>query len=485
MANSSISRLPALLIIACAIGLPFQAWAEIYKWVDDRGNAHFSDKPPADKRNVQIMDVKPGPATSHGMLGTHTAPTLRPAAYDGVLPSRRIRLEKIIMGLEGDSGANVVIGRQHQGGACLPTGGGFYWSDGRVEVRESAYYEAFNKAATELKYTVQDNTAQLFATQNKESSELSIAAVVTQLEVNRCRHQTATHDNPDVSEKVASYIKIEWSVFDLLERKVVFKIETEGADSGLYDVNLGGGIVASRVKSFRNAATNLFSNPGFTTLLQPSLTSASAEASQAYRSKDMERLPVTLHYGSGKARFATVVGSLKNATVTVRSVEGHGSGFVVSEDGYVITNAHVIGNSDKAIVITKDVEQHATVVRVDTKRDVALLKVDGQGSLEHVMISKNKIGTGESVYVIGTPLYEQFSHTVTRGIISAQRRMEDGNIYYQTDAAINPGNSGGPAFNEAGEVIAITVAGLFNRQGSSLNINFLIPIDEALRALAL
>ena len=86
-------------------------------------------------------------------------------------------------------------------------------------------------------------------------------------------------------------------------------------------------------------------------------------------------------------------------------------------------------------------------------------------------------------FTFGTPLSEKLSSTVTRGIISANRFLEDKQAYYQTDASINPGNSGGPAVNKFGEVIGIAVAGLINRSGSSVNINFLIPIEEAIKTL--
>lgn len=91
--------------------------------------------------------------------------------------------------------------------------------------------------------------------------------------------------------------------------------------------------------------------------------------------------------------------------------------------------------------------------------------------------------TGTPVYIMGTPLSESLSYTVTRGIVSAVRKMEDEQLYYQTDAGVNPGNSGGPAFDPAGEVVAMAVSGLLTRQGGSLNINFLIPIDEVLGSL--
>jgi serine protease Do len=89
---------------------------------------------------------------------------------------------------------------------------------------------------------------------------------------------------------------------------------------------------------------------------------------------------------------------------------------------------------------------------------------------------------GDEIYVIGTPLDLSLSETITKGIVSAERII-DGQPYLQTDAAINPGNSRGPAFDANGELVAIAVAGIFTSSGASVNINYLIPIDEAMKSL--
>jgi S1-C subfamily serine protease len=97
-------------------------------------------------------------------------------------------------------------------------------------------------------------------------------------------------------------------------------------------------------------------------------------------------------------------------------------------------------------------------------------------------IDSQVVSLGEEIYVVGTPLDERLDFSISRGIISARRTL-DKRSYYQTDAAVNPGNSGGPVFNSSGNVIGITVAGLFTRDGGSRNINYVIPILDALDAL--
>jgi hypothetical protein len=123
-------------------------------------------------------------------------------------------------------------------------------------------------------------------------------------------------------------------------------------------------------------------------------------------------------------------------------------------------------------------------VRREPHRDVALIKTQTLTTVAAAKIARTKLTEGDTIYVIGTPLDESLSNTITKGVYSAFRE-HNGLTYYQTDAAVNPGNSGGPVFDERGELLAISVAGVFTRDGASLNVNYLIPIADALQALNL
>ena len=110
------------------------------------------------------------------------------------------------------------------------------------------------------------------------------------------------------------------------------------------------------------------------------------------------------------------------------------------------------------------------------------LSTAAAANLAPVTVATQEPRPGDPLYVIGTPLSLKLCHTVTQGILSAVRN-ERGRRLYQTDASINPGNSGGPVFDASGELVALSVAGLFTPQGSSLNVNYLIPVEQALGAL--
>ena len=164
----------------------------------------------------------------------------------------------------------------------------------------------------------------------------------------------------------------------------------------------------------------------------------------------------------------------------VERPRGVGSGFVVSADGYIMTNAHVVDGADEVVVtLTDKREFKAKVVGSDQRTDVALVKIEASG-LPAVRIGEvNRLRVGEWVMAIGSPF--GLENTVTAGIVSAkQRETGDYLPFIQTDVAINPGNSGGPLINLRGEVVGIN-SQIYSRSGGFQGISFAIPIDEAVR----
>jgi len=162
-------------------------------------------------------------------------------------------------------------------------------------------------------------------------------------------------------------------------------------------------------------------------------------------------------------------------------VRGEGSGFVVSPDGYIMTNAHVVDNAtDVTVRFTDRREYSAKVIGIDERTDVAVLKIDAEG-LQHVRLGDPQgLKVGEWVVAIGSPF--GFENSVTAGIVSAKSRSLPGDAYtpfIQTDVAVNPGNSGGPLFNLKGEVVGIN-SQIYSRTGGYQGVSFAIPIDVAI-----
>jgi serine protease Do len=161
---------------------------------------------------------------------------------------------------------------------------------------------------------------------------------------------------------------------------------------------------------------------------------------------------------------------------------GMASGFIISADGFILTNAHVVADFDEVSVRLADVKREfkAKVVGVDKRTDVALLKVEARDLPTVTLGDSSKVEAGQWVAAIGSPF--GFTNTITAGIISATRRaLPDESFvpFIQTDVAVNPGNSGGPLINLSGEVIGIN-SQIYSRTGGYMGVSFAIPIEVAL-----
>ncbi len=162
--------------------------------------------------------------------------------------------------------------------------------------------------------------------------------------------------------------------------------------------------------------------------------------------------------------------------------QGVGSGFIISEDGYILTNAHVVSGANEVTVRLADAKREfsAKVIGADERTDVALIKVDASGLPVATLGKSTNLEAGQWVAAIGSPF--GFANTITAGIVSATQRALPAETYVpfiQTDVAVNPGNSGGPLINLAGEVVGINSM-IYSRTGGYMGVSFAIPIEAAL-----
>jgi len=158
-----------------------------------------------------------------------------------------------------------------------------------------------------------------------------------------------------------------------------------------------------------------------------------------------------------------------------------GSGFIISTDGYILTNAHVVSEADEVLVKLYDKREFkAKIIGADKRTDVALIKIEATGLPKVTVGDPNSLKVGEWVAAIGSPF--GLENTMTAGIVSAKGRalpQENYVPFIQTDVAINPGNSGGPLFNLRGEVVGVN-SQIYSKSGGSMGLSFSIPIDVAI-----
>lgn len=194
--------------------------------------------------------------------------------------------------------------------------------------------------------------------------------------------------------------------------------------------------------------------------------------------KQMPRFPEGTPFDEFFRRFYDEDGNGEPRDFDARSL---GSGFIISADGYILTNNHVVKDADEIIVRLRDRrELEAKVIGTDERSDVALLKIKAENLPTVKIGDSSKLRVGEWVLAIGSPF--DFDYSVTAGIVSAVGRSLPNENYVpfiQTDVAINPGNSGGPLFNMDGEVVGIN-SQIYSRTGGFMGLSFTIPIDLAM-----
>jgi serine protease Do len=450
--NSTKWLLPGILLLTLSTG----AICDIYKWTDEHGKVHFGDNShKADTTNeIETVTVK-------DKYTVPVAEELTPIAYRGEDTTRTVVFNEITLDLPGADQRNVLIGRVVCGRPV-----DLYWTQGFAKLEHKYLGPVVEKVIEEQGYSARSGNL------IREAGDLKLTAKIKKIFLNTC----VKNEKRKLSQD-STYLKVEWTLNDPMTDKDIVVFTSEGSHIGAHKKAVVEGTNKSLAASFTMAIKNALSNKVFVQSLSEKLGIDRSKISRG------EELKLDLNYSTDSKAFEDSAEELKKRTVIVKTENGHGSGVFIAANGYILTNAHVVGDESEFDIVSETDNYIATLVKKNAVRDVALLKIKGTDSTPTpVSISKATPGIGEALYVIGTPLDMKFSHTITRGIVSAKRQMRGMN-YIQTDASINFGNSGGPVFNRKGELIAISVSSLMTQEGATLNINYLIPIDDALLGL--
>lgn len=327
-------------------------------------------------------------------------------------------------------------------------------------VQTRLFADNFNKILSENGYNAKGNENILFG--EDVPPEYLVAARITDFETSLC--------HSIVSEKLKGklYLKLNWQVYNNAQKKVVLNQETEGYYDQKKFIESGFDLLLKN--AFNASVYNFLSDKAFVELL------SSGEGILVDENFDS----VLVNYASAdvaseKRDFNTI----EHSVVGVKTASGTGSGFIISQDGFILTNHHVVdGYETVSIVLANGIEIDGNVIRSAPKRDVALVKIPIK-KLKPVLIQKTIPTVGSQAFAMGSPIRVEFQGTLSSGIISALRKDEDGYDLIQSDTNITFGNSGGPMFDENGHVIAISVAG--SREVDFAN--YFIPVQSALDTL--
>ncbi|MBK7948906.1 MAG: trypsin-like peptidase domain-containing protein [Deltaproteobacteria bacterium] len=333
---------------------------------------------------------------------------------------------------------------------------------------------AFNVTATDelegLGYDVRDASDAVFTPNATLEARYQMAAIIHGLDL-EYEVKTPASVSTTKFEQISSRatMDVEFQIFDSLDRKMVAKTRVIGR--GEAAGRKGQPMPPAFLAAFRTA----LADPAFVAPLRKNAPHA-ANASFEDVLLSIRRCPerdLSLPRDLPRAQDAVVV-------VVVGSASGTGT--IVSDDGYMLTAAHVVGDERKATLRFKSgLELPAEVVRVDPGRDAALLKAPGRG---HACLRTDEttVRVGTEIWAIGNPIAEELARSVTRGVASGNRTIR-GLAYLQTDAAVNPGNSGGPLLDAEGELRGIVVHKVSNEAIEGLG--FAVPVGDAENALGL
>jgi serine protease Do len=401
-----------------------------------------------------------GPAAADGVTINMPEAAASPAPFPVGTKIRPVSLTRVAADIAPGTPWREADGPVYFFTPCIGKGEPDRWREGDNKVREiTSFARLFRQELGTAGLQAAGDPTNLFEEQS--GADLQVGALIKALQVKTCG---TAKPLPNVDGSAT--MDVEWQVYSVSQAKVLARVETRGgaAIKSLPEGNSGPLVSAA----FSDNVKRLATNEAFRRLV----TSSPAAEPVANLS------PIKFAPATGAAPVASAVKSV----VVIYAGDGMGSGFVISPDGYILTNHHVAGDHGQVRVHWADgSDTVGDVVRADRRRDVALIRTNAKAPA--LAIRKDKAQLGEGVFVVGTPLDKQLQNTLTKGIVSANRLYE-GLTFIQSDAAIDHGNSGGPLLDEKGQVLGLT-QWTYSPDGVGHNLNFFIPIDDALKVLAL
>ena len=280
--------------------------------------------------------------------------------------------------------------------------------------------------------------------------------------------------NQDAIYDLTVEMDIEWQFYDNASEKLLIKTETQ---ENSFMVKETGELVRGMDLAFAENFGAALRNPE----VIEAILSVESSSTKAYNETVLKQYSISKLTAEEFDSYGQMIKAVNPSVVTLKGSKGHGSGFVISKDGYILTNYHVIkNNNDIKAQFQMGFELPVEILNYSEESDLVLLKVAGSG-FKALSLSDSQIELGDDVIAIGTPNSTDLSNTVTKGIISGKRDNENGIKLIQTDVSVSPGNSGGPLIDSNGLVIGIVSQKLIG-MGTD-GIAFAIPIEFALEKL--
>ena len=383
--------------------------------------------------------------------------------------SSPVEFRKLLLKLPRDH----VVGSVQIGRACTGSGP-LTWKSSRESSVGDDLGDLLLEELSSAGYTVVGERDALFEDPHGRKAEYVVAGVIRDVRANVCyanaRKSLATAE---------ASLSVDWQIYSHRTKAVELKATTAGSSRVPRAPEEPGAEAITR--AFVSAARNLLADARFHDLLSGAGRDRSGKSETEPISVAYEKPPVR-RVGS----VESVLSDSRMGVVTVFAGDAMGSGFLISTDGYLLTDQHVVGQARFVRVrFVTGREVNGEVVRADSRRDVALIKLESDIYQCLPLGESSRVRPGAEVFAIGTPLAENLGQTVTKGVLSGYGE-EDGLRILRSDVAVHRGNSGGPLLDRSGVVVGMSVSGfLLMPEGVGVGLNNFIPIEEALKTLVI
>lgn len=394
-----------------------------------------------------------------------SAPATRPAT------ARVVELKKLVIRVP----ARASVGTLSSGFACLSEKP-LTPATGRALLTDGDLGDVFREEFAAVGYTVAGDPNDLFDEDTDTRPDYLVAGIVRDVKANLC---TSGPGGATARAKGEASLSVDWQIYSLRTRKVEFTMTSSGA-ARLGSPQDGGGFEVFR-QAFRGAARHLLATARLREVLDRTVVVESKPP--------VEEPPIVVAFQTQRNKLSGQEDMLSDArlsVVTIVAADAFGSGFLISTDGYLLTNQHVVGNARYVIArFVTGREVHGEVIRTNAERDIALVKLESDRYRPLPLGNTSALKPGTDVFAIGTPLFEEFGQTISKGIVSGFGENE-GQRLIRSDVGIHKGSSGGPLLVKSGQVVGVAVEGVILPQiGVGVGLNSFIPIEEAIETLRL
>lgn len=357
---------------------------------------------------------------------------------------------------------------------CYGYGSNIFWNQGRIISRNIEYADIFFGEMKNANFNVVGNPDKLFAqtTSDAVQPRFLVGGQIEDIKINACREKEFWTGRPMNTVAGKAAVRVNWQVFDLFEKRVIFETVTNG--SAKSERGVPDGVLVLIQNAFGNAVANLAAEEKLVAIL-----SARQDTIADIRKVDQTILGIA-RVPPWQMPIKENIDEIRTSVVTIDAGNAHGSGFFIAPN-LIMTNHHVIEGRDLVrIKLLTGRTILGEVIRKHSKRDVALVSVEASGH-RPIPIRTEPLKITEEVYAIGSPLNQKLAGTVSKGVVSKFASNRYGLEDIQADVDIHGGSSGGVLVDENGNAVGVSYAGYGGKL--SVGLNLFIPILDALRML--